>query len=243
MKIQKHRLGYCLLMITIFFGLSGCVYLRLLRLKKQFQQFERYVLIDNTYGLSMTFKEPILLEQDIVWLLKGKPAIKARSGRDSLFKYDFKKTYPDELLLETDLAQIALFFFFQDGKLYRVRFPKAFSRYIEPELLTGSLRSVGSGTVDKQQKSISATFPTNQHTTTRIIPSRSEVEHILGTPYRLIETPSATRLLYQYDIQIRSQQHQTTFPIVRLWLSFSSVDDKIISAKASFNGMVTSMNF
>ena len=243
MKTRMQRLGYYLVIVLIAFGLSGCVYLRLLKLKKQFRDFERYILLENTYGLAMIFKEPVLLAQDIVWLLRGKPAIEVRSGRNILFKYAFKKSYSDENFLESDVTQIALFFFFQDNKLYKVRFPKAFSRYLKPELLAGSLRSVGSGTLNKQRRSVSATFPTHHQTSDKIIPTQSEVEHILGIPYRLTETPSSNTLFYQYEIQVKPHKPQATIPIVRLWLSFSPIDDKIISAKASCNGMVTSIHF
>ncbi len=243
MKTRIQRFGYYLAIILIALGLSGCVYLRLLKLKKQFQHFERYVLLENTCGLSMTFKKPVLFAKDVAWLLDGKPAIRARSGRNTLFKYDFKKMYPDDQARETDVTQIALFFLFQEDKLYKVRFPKAFSRYIQPELLMGSLRSVGSGTVDKQQRSVSATFPTRQQHLDKIIPTQSEVEHILGTPYRLTETSSSTRLFYQYGVQVQPHELRGTLPIVRLWLSFSPGDHKIISAKVSLNGMVTAVHF
>ncbi len=243
MKIQTRHLVYCLISVFLIFGTGGCVYWRLLKLKKQFRHFERYVILDKTYGLSLTLKKPILLEQDIVWLFKGKPAIRAQSGRQTLFKYTFKKLYPVESPLEIDLAQIALSFLFQDNTLHKVRLPKTFSRYIEPELLTGSLRSVGRGTVDKQQRSVSATFQTKQHTDARIIPTRAEVERILGTPYNLTETSSSSTLFYQFHIHIKSNRHQDSRPNVQLWLTFSSMDNKIISAKASFNGLGASIRF
>lgn len=222
---------------------SGCVYLRLLKLKKQFREFERYVQLDNTYGLSMIFKTPVLQKQDIIWLMKGEPPIQAHSGRYALLKYEFKKRSSGQNSYETDGVPVALILLFQAGKLYKVRFPQAFSRYLQPELLTGSLRSMGKGIVDKQQRSVSATLQTDQESHAVPIPIQSEIEHILGRPYRLTESVSHTMFYYEYELSLKRQASQRPLPTAQIWLYFDPENERLQTAKASFHGMTTSIQY
>ena len=69
-----------LILISCSLTLSGCVYLRLLKVKKQFKQFDKYVMVDKEDGLTFSFLQPILYADDIKWL--GLPPVfqKTESG-------------------------------------------------------------------------------------------------------------------------------------------------------------------
>ncbi|MCI5212309.1 MAG: hypothetical protein D3910_26790, partial [Candidatus Electrothrix sp. ATG2] len=62
-KLTKKTLVMFIL-ISCSLTLSGCVYLRLLKVKRQFKQFDKYVMVDKEDGLTFSFLKPILYEED-----------------------------------------------------------------------------------------------------------------------------------------------------------------------------------
>ncbi|MCP4403456.1 MAG: hypothetical protein GY801_39880 [bacterium] len=239
---HSRRILSAVLILVLASATTGCVYLRLLKLKSQLRRFERYVRIDESNGLALLLSEPVLKEEDIVWLLEGEAAIQARGGRYSLLKYDFVKHIQDASSGNATGVPIALNLHFEDGKLYKLRFPREFSKYLQPTLLKGSLQSMGKGSVDKQNKSVSATMQTDE-TQIPVIPTKSEIKNILGSPSGLTETASGDMLYYQYTIQIKQKEKTEQFPTLQMWLHFSPEDEKLRVAKASFHGMTTAIAF
>ena len=237
-----------LFILVLTSTLTGCVYLRLLKVKRQLRDFERYVKIDERNGLTLLLNKPVLKEADVVWLLEGEAAIQARNGRYTLLKYDFKKHVQDSSSEGSIGAPIAVSLHFEDGKLYKLRFPREFSRHLKPALLQGSLQSMGKGSVSKQGKSVSATMQIGEHIGRQepqipLIPTKSEVKRILGSPSYLTEMASSDMFYYQYTIGITQEDTSEPLPMLRVWLHFSPEDDKLRVAKASFHGMSTTISY
>src|SRR4051812_2223438 len=55
-------------LVAALMGLSGCVYLRLLALKRQLGDFDRHFALQTTDGLRLTCLHPVLLNDDVRWL-------------------------------------------------------------------------------------------------------------------------------------------------------------------------------
>lgn len=205
--------------------------------------------IDETDGLSMQLLEPILQEDDVIWLLEGEAAVQARSGRSSLLKYTFEKLFPANASESVQGVPLSITLHFQDGKLSQVRFPKSFSKHLKPALLKGSLQSMGEGHVDKQEKSLSSTLyvpdarATPQEPQEPLLPTQREVENVLGTPSFAIKGASTNMLYYHYAIRIRQNNTGEQLPEFHVCLHFSRDDNKLTTAKASFHGMSTAIAF
>jgi len=71
--MNKRKLSVCLILLIMTTLLSGCVYYRLLKLKRQFEHFEDNFELEDKKGLTLVFKNPILYKKDIMWLLNNKP--------------------------------------------------------------------------------------------------------------------------------------------------------------------------
>ena len=64
---------------AIAFGLvlslmSGCVYLRLLKLKNQLYAFDENVTVELDQGLSLKFPEPVVRDEDFVFITESQPS-------------------------------------------------------------------------------------------------------------------------------------------------------------------------
>ena len=68
----------CFLAAGLGLLLTGCIWTRLLTLKHQFADFERFVQVDDRDGLSFNLLKPVLLADDLRellgagWYLDGK---------------------------------------------------------------------------------------------------------------------------------------------------------------------------
>ena len=69
--------------------LTGCVWLRLLDLKNQFAQFDRYIEVPDGPGIELRFRTPVLLEGDLDRLIRGEPTATAEGGGTTVRSYAF----------------------------------------------------------------------------------------------------------------------------------------------------------
>lgn len=226
----------------VFFS-SGCVYLRLLKLQQQFGAFAEHVEIETIYGISMAFLHPVLYDRDVVWLMKGEPAIQARCGRYAVFEYEFPKQYTQPGMTEREALHVAIILVFRDEKLISLRLPKEFSRVIHPKLLEDSLRSMGGGKVDKNKRKVDGQVAKDELKKSAPIPNKPDVEKILGLPYAATAQKGENTLYYQYGVNLKSDAKRADNPIIEVWFSFSANDDTLKKATFSFNNLTAAINF
>ena len=77
MRVLDNRISVFLLVIILLS--TGCVYLRLLQVKNQLNDFEGNFDLKDQNGLKLVFKNPVLLSRDIVWLTKNNPISREHS--------------------------------------------------------------------------------------------------------------------------------------------------------------------
>ncbi len=240
---RRSYLTLCVVIILLLFFSSGCVYLRLLKLQQQFGAFAEHVKIDTNYGISMAFMHPVLYERDIAWLMKGEPAILAHCGRVTVFKYDFPKQHAQPGMAEPQALAVAILLVFQDEKLISVRLPKDFSRVIDPQLLESSLRSMGSGNVNKGKREVAGTVATDELKKSTPIPNKPDVEKILGVPYDTIDLKNENTLYYRYGVNLKADAEHAAAPVFEVWFSFHADDDTLKKAKFRFNNLTAAIDF
>ncbi len=241
MKRSMWRLMIVLLAVAVF--LPGCVYLRLLKLQQQFEAFADYVSLDRINGLGLNFHRPVLLLQDVIWLMKGKAAIHARCGRYTIFKYEFPKQCADAAAAEADSLRVAVVMIFQDDKLVKIRFPEEFAKAIHPELIERSLRSMGRGKVNQDERTVSADVDAEDEAQSVVMPTQPEVEQILGAPYALTKNADENTLYYQYAVRLDSSSNQAAPPVVDVWFTFHAGTKSLKKARFTFHKLTAAINF
>lgn len=123
-----------LFLLCITFG--GCVYLRFLELRHQFANFGSYFQIEEKGGIALVFLKPVLLSEDIAWLMGGKPIYEKETEGETVWKYVFKKQPPN---LDKEDFDIPVFLFLKTTGLLGFLFQRGFlsiflNRYL-PECL------------------------------------------------------------------------------------------------------------
>jgi len=169
--------------------LGGCVYLRLLELKHQFADFDRYFAVIETDGLTLTMKKPVLLVDDLAFFDLAPESI-AQLGAAMRWHLRWIKDYaaPGEHAAD---YEVEADFTFVDGKLVRVHLPERIFSFVPKSLVLQALRSLGSASVDKLKRSARATLDLTPLT-------HADLLRFLGAPLDAHRNGSRLLLHYRY---------------------------------------------
>lgn len=240
---QYRNVLYIALVIGLLLTMTGCVFLRLLKVQRQLKDFDRYFQVEDQNELALICLEPVMLMKDITWLARAKPTIQTNSGAYVVWQYIFEKQY----LMDTEKEgnfEISQTMFFEDGKLRKITYPQKLTSVLKREFVTHSLRSMGKGNVNKQQRSLSAAWDDQKAPKSVKIPTKPDVEKVFGKPYAIMR-PSDSELTFYYKYALRPNPTEKLDKprIVRLWFTFCPHDETLQTFKAKFSGLTTKIEF
>ena len=144
-----------LLTIGLVIGLllcSGCVYLHLLQLKLQLADFDKNFEVDARDGLTLTFKNPVLLDEDVQSFFKWTPDTRKSVGMAERWHFRWVK---DRVAADGGRppVELAIDALFSEHKLVRLSAPEAFFAASMPkQLALAAIRSLGHANVDKEKR-------------------------------------------------------------------------------------------
>ena len=67
-QLARHCLLAAVALGALSLALGGCVYLRLLAIKRQLADFDRHFTLQQADGLRLICRDPVLLSQDFTWM-------------------------------------------------------------------------------------------------------------------------------------------------------------------------------
>ena len=149
------------LAVTALF-LGGCVYLHLLQLKLQLAHFDRNFVVDTHDGLALTFKHPMLLDEDVEQFFRWVPDSRQRIGTAEKWHFAWEKqANPAEH--EASSVELAFDLFFVDHKLVKVVAPERFFAATMPKSLAlSALRSLGHANIDRKKRRADSTISSQE---------------------------------------------------------------------------------
>lgn len=181
-----------LLLVALALVFSGCVYLRLLDLKKQFARFdENFVLLPGD-DFELRFLKPILTASDVRWLGAEPKTIRPwKEGEEWSIRW-VKTSPPDvkeEFVYDMEfIARIA------DDHLVEAAIPKRYFAYFPKELFINLLRSTGAAKVNKTDRQAESQTETPPETP---LPNLKSIGGMLGEPTQK-STNKSGQLVYLY---------------------------------------------
>ncbi len=190
---RKHSIYLILLIITTL--LSGCVYYRLLKLKRQFEHFEDNFELEDKKGLTLIFKNPILYKKDIKWLLNNEPT-KVLDENGNSWLYILTKKNVDGIKEEKNY-DIDIMTDFEKDKLKEFTLPKRFLENLSKEMLAKMFKSMGKSDVNKSEKKADTTMQGKKEG----LPTIYDVLYTLGEPNEKQEEKETTKLKYIYTVK------------------------------------------
>jgi hypothetical protein len=206
LKYSDHRftariLIFFLLLIPV---LNGCILERIYRVKNQLCYFDNNFQIETSEGLSLLQREPVLLDDDMIWLTGADPTELEVTGEGLWMRYVAEKRgviSNDRYSLSVELRFVQI-----DGKhrLKESLLGRNLTDVLTADLLTQCLESVC-----KSEKSL-VNRTVYIHITNidrSLLPSRPEVVEILGEPNRSAHDGSV--LSYEYKLKGGDPRYRT----------------------------------
>lgn len=156
MVCMNRRRGLLAGLLAPAVRLTGCVWLRLLELKNQLAEFDRYVRVDDQRGLAFEFVKPVLYAKGVRARLELDPTSAATNGHRVTGSWTFEKVPPThgppenfDLTFETGFTGL---------KLSPLGVPERFLALVPREMIIGPFRAFGQAEVNQKQRSASATL-------------------------------------------------------------------------------------
>jgi hypothetical protein len=177
--------------------LGGCIYLRLLELKRQLADFDRYFEADARDGVKLTCRKPALLDEDMAFF-RLVPESRQRSGTAERWHFRWIKNPP---VPGEDPAryEVAADFVFLDHQLTRVILPERLFTFIPKPLFLSILRAFGHAQVDREKRSATAHVQENAGPSGGPAPlTRTDLAAMLGAPMEKSNTPEGVLWHYHY---------------------------------------------
>ncbi len=191
----KSRLVSFLLIGTIGLLLSGCVYLRLLELKKQLNHFDENFTLSTSEDLLLHCLHPVLQPDDLRWLgASPKTRTPRDNGEEWLVRW-IKETTPDAK--EELVYDMTFYAYFVDNRMVDIRIPKRYLAYVSKDLVLNILRATGSARVDKEEHKADAQ---TEATAATPMPNLAAIKTMLGEPTSRQVSSNQITQLYRYRL-------------------------------------------
>lgn len=236
MRLLDKKISIIFLLFIV--SSTGCVYLRLLKVKRQLNDFENNFELNDQNGLKFVFKNPVLLSGDIIWLMKNDPLSREQAENGEIWVYVLEKQYLDE---NTDKVNydIPILFYVRDDKLIEMTFPERFIKNLSKPLLIKMLGSMGKSEISKSTRSAGTEF---KGSNSDEIPKKRYIISVLGKPYEDETTDDTQTFTYLYNLKKSDMAKEDDQFDLKMRFSFGDDNDSLEKAEYNFNGLTMSLS-
>ena len=239
MNSKKARITQYLVLFLILLTLSGCIFFRMLEVRDQLTDFETNFDLNDQRGLTLVFKNPVLLSDDVIWLMKGSPVSVKPEGDGQLWEYVFQKQHTTSQS-EGDAYDIPILMLMDNDKLIEVTFPKRFLKSLSIPLLKKMLASMGNADISKLKRSASSKYTGADSSE---IPTIDNVKETLGEPYTVDNLGENSRFDYLYYLEGPQGNASSDNLNFELWFVAGNGDKILKSVGGKIRGIKLSMDF
>jgi hypothetical protein len=239
--MKAKRLAVLLCISALIFFTTGCEWaswLRLLSLKKQFAQLERYVRVEDKHGLTLDFVKPVVYADDLR-LLVEEETLHTTNGNVQTWVWTYEKQTAESAASsgEFDLSFTAVF---ENLKFAELRFPERFLAVLPKPLILGMLRSIGKADIDLKHGTFNFKWAGSDKEKIEL-PAKPQVIALLGPPFSISESNGTHTFLYKYYEKTSTPQSLAE----RLaWAKFTFVgeSDQIIRSEGAIGNITWTMS-
>lgn len=227
---MQPRLKIKLIIIAFFLigHVTGCVYLRFLKVKSQITDFNKNFKITEENGLSLIFLNPVLKKEDVVWLMGTEPTVKKSEENKTIWIYELKKRYRD---ITTEKGfDITLKSTLENNKLTALTLPERFIKYLPKSVFEKIFKTFGESNISKKDKQVSSKYEGADQSE---IPLIQDILAALGTPYYDNVREDERIFVYRYKIlspDINKKQG------IKITYNFNKKTEILKSVKANIKG-------
>ena len=184
------------LVAALLLFLPGCVYLRLLDVKGQLKDVERYISVERTVaGMELRFNDPTLRSEDLERLGVA-PRRTERTDSGEVWEVEMRKRLPEGRDPEPGY-DVWTKLQFEEGLLASVLIPEAYLACFPPDLILATLQALGDSRVLKLRKSVEALAEESIEAELEAA-SYERLLETFGEPYKIERSGEKMVLTYSY---------------------------------------------
>ena len=191
---RSSRLAFAAALVGVALLLGGCVYLRLLDLKRQLADFDRHFALQTHDGFSLICLHPVLTPSDVRWIGLHPEQVKTL-GLAETWQVRWVKQLPLGIA-EPAQFDLVVDLGFVENRLTRVTIPERYFAVLPKDFLLGVIKSVGRGKIDRSGKSIDTTVSSPGVAAAR--PRLPAIDQLLGRPSEERTEGDRTIVRYRY---------------------------------------------
>jgi hypothetical protein len=136
---------------------SGCVFLRLLEVKRQLGDFDRFFRLDPSEGVRLAFLTPVLLTDDLRWLGFTPESVR-QVGPSQEWRVRWVKQVPPGVV-EQGVRDVEIGLIFTENKLTRLLIDEAYFALIPKPFFIDLLRGLGAARIDRGNRDAAVALP------------------------------------------------------------------------------------
>jgi len=184
------------LLASLALLLGGCVYLRLLEVKRQLGDFERFFTLDTSDGIRIGCLTPVLLTGDFRWFGITPESVRSL-GQAEQWRVRWIKQVP-EGRKESVVRDVEIELGFTDDRLTRIHIPEGYFALIPKEFLVGLLRGLGAADIDKARRDAAVRLAGGGTLPIAAV-TLEALTDLLGEPSTRVREGPRTSLRYRYE--------------------------------------------
>lgn len=192
------RVAWVALLGTLFSLLSACVYLRLLEVKKQLQNFDENFVLSGRSELVIEFKNPILRTKDARFLIGAEPL--SQSGNEEViqhFEFDLVRTSTETTV--PPLGRLGLDLALRRGRLTKIIVPESFMLLFPRNVVVETLKQAKDAEVFELKKLARGKIHLDREVEAQL-PSYAKTLFLMGEPLQRATEGNVRVLTYRYSI-------------------------------------------
>ena len=221
-RSSARRIFAAFALVALSVLLSGCVYLRLLQLKRQLNDFDRHFTLDTTTGVRLNCLEPVLFADDVRWL-GFEPAVVSPLPDGEHWHIRWTKVPPPDAR-ETGNFEIAFDLTFSGEKLSALSIPDDYFSVLPKEVFVSGIKSLGGAAVNKKARSVESQVQLALGEHTHPWPTQASIAEVLGQPTE--EIAGKERVTWRYHFISADPKREGED--IELRLVFDATTEKLV---------------
>ena len=222
--------------------ITACVYLRLLEFKNQLANFDQNFSVEAKGDFTLLCKDPVLYRGDFDYLAKLQPSRTEILSRGIQTYYAFEKIDKDGKILKPPVELGITLTFNERDLLISITYSPIFLAMVPADFLEASLRSLGSSTINRSKRQIRADLIKVDNLSG--IPTKTDIEAVLGIPLQTLPRENAERLLYRFKLKTtKVEEGYEERQFTPLKLDFDSKTQKLLRMSGRFAGLKLAVDY
>ncbi len=231
------------LLLAVAVALTGCVYLRLLEVKNQLQEFDRNFRVTIAEQLVVQFLHPVMLSDDFLYLTELEPTRVEELRQGERWVVDFHKL---DAAGHVEKPMTTLTFtmeFNEQRKLTRFGFSPLFLAIAPPAFLEASIRSMGKGNVDTGHRQLRVD-PQHLPKIAAPLPTRHSIIATFGRPLLETKDQGEIHAFYRFIADTRPIKGNTgANRLAEVRVSFDPASGQLNRMMGKFVGLKLRINY